>query len=346
MHLLNGFPRSRGFLSIWRMAVRFRYMITEQANSRLKTLVFWEKYGQAATAEAFGVSRRTLFRWAHALANSGGQLDSLNPSSTAPRRRRLRVVSPAIIQSIITLRTDHPRLGKDKLHALLRIQGYSGSCSTVGRILTDLKRQSRLPQATRLSYYAKTGRLTEHPYPCRPKLRRPAGHRVLEVDTIVRFIDGIKRYVITGIDTQSRMAFAGGYSNHGSASATDFLQKTRLVLPDCPTDTQTDNGSEFAKHFHIAVSELGLHFNTHPRLPKENAHIERFNRTLNEEFIQYNRDLLRDDLPEFNRQLIDWLLWYNTGRPHHALGNVSPLRKLVATLPAKECHMLWTHTRL
>ena len=117
------------------------------------------------------------------------------------------------------------------------------------------------------------------------------------------------------------------------------------MLPDCPTAVQTDNGSEFALHFSSAVSQLGLtHYHTYPRSPKMNAHVERFNRTLDEEFLRYHRGLLRDDVRTFNEKLVDWLLWYNGERPHYALGLVAPLRFMMASLPVAECHMWWTYT--
>ena len=252
-----------------------------------------------------------------------------------------------IIERIITLRREHPRLGKDKVRALLAAEGYRGSISTVGRILGDLKKQGKLPQPTRYSFYAKTGMLIERKArKHKKKLRRPRGYRVLEVDTIVRFIDGVKRYILTGVDTEKRVAFAACYTNHGSLSASDFLRRAHEVLPDCPQALQTDNGSEFALHFASAAQELGItHFHTYPRTPKMNAHVERFNRTLDEEFLRYHRALMRDDVGALNTVLVDWLLWYNGERPHHALGQVSPFRAMMLSLPAKECQMWWTHTK-
>lgn len=214
---------------------------------------------------------------------------------------------PAVAERIIELRTLHPRLGKEKVHALLLREGYAASVSTVGRILVDLKTQGKLPTPVRYSFYGRTGRLIEQkPKKPRKKLRRPKGYRVLEVDTVVRFIDGAKRYILTGVDTERRTAFAACYTNHGSASAADFLSRARQVLPDCPDAVQTDNGSEFALHFVAAVEERGLtHFHTYPRSPKMNAYVERFNRTLDEEFLRFNRALLRDDVSAFNERLID-----------------------------------------
>ena len=46
-----------------------------------------------------------------------------------------------------------------------------------------------------------------------------------------------------------------------------------------------------------------------------------------------------DDVAAFNEKLVDWLLWYNGERPHYALGQIAPLRFIMASLPIQECHM-------
>jgi len=345
MRIFNKFKGTKGFISTWQRVIRLSYMITEQAKQRVRILAFWDKHGFEATQEAFGTSSRTLFRWASKLNQANGQLEALNPASRAPQTKRQRQTAKILTDRIIALRAEHPRLGKDKLYGILKDEGYeTGSISTVGRILGDLKKKGLIPKQVKVSLSAKTGKMIERPYKPRKKQRRPKGHRVLEVDTIVRYIDGVKRYILTAIDTEGKTTFAGAYTNHGSASAADFLSKARTVIPLCPNDTQSDNGSEFDKYFHKVAKQTGEHFYIHPRTPKENAHIERFNRTLNEEFLIYHRALLRDDVSAFNEALVEWLLWYNTKRPHYALGNISPFKYIMSTLPAAECHMLWTHT--
>lgn len=77
-----------------------------------------------------------------------------------------------------------------------------------------------------------------------------------------------------------------------------------------------------------------------------NAEIERFNRTLSDAFIKHNKLLLAYDIDTFNQKLIDWLLWYNTRRPHLSLGLISPLKYIVSTLSEKESHILWTDTKV
>jgi transposase InsO family protein len=124
------------------------------------------------------------------------------------------------------------------------------------------------------------------------------------------------------------------------------MKKFKSVAPLQLTHVQTDNGSEFANHFEMYLEKNGIvHFHTYPKCPKMNTEIERFNRTLSDAFIKQNRYLLAYDIDVFNQKLIDWLLWYNTRRPHWALGLVSPMQYIVSTLSAEESHMLWTDTK-
>ena len=65
----------------------------------------------------------------------------------------------------------------------------------------------------------------------------------------------------------------------------------------------------------------------YPRSPKINAVVERFNRTIKEEFI--NRcDSLYYDMVRFNQKLLKYLNWYNQKRPHYSLGYQSPVKYL------------------
>jgi transposase InsO family protein len=79
-----------------------------------------------------------------------------------------------------------------------------------------------------------------------------------------------------------------------------------------------------------------------------NAHVERFNRTIQEEFVDYHMQELID--PEvFNKNLIDWLVWYNTERPHYAFKNKPSPVQFILSLPRslkinQECKTGWTYT--
>lgn len=345
MRIFNVFRGTKGWLSMWERGVRFRYMRNEtEVRRRVKILDFWHTHGVDATTDAFGVSRRTLYRWQHALAAAGGCLESLDLKSTAPMRRWHRTISPEIETFIVQERTLHPRLGKKKLTVLLNHHGHPVSESWVGRVIHDLTQRGILATPARLSFYARSGRHYERRRTKRIKQRR-RHRRGMELDTVVRFIDGTKRYILTAIDVERRFSFAGAYTTHSSASAADFLEKLTEVCPFPITELQTDNGSEFAFRFEEACAKLHLtHFHTYPRSPRMNGTIERFNRTLSEDFIAQHRALLRDDLHVFNEKLVDWLLWYNTTRPHEGLGLMSPLAYIVSTVSKEECQKYWTRT--
>lgn len=349
MRIFNKFRGTKGFISLWEQMIRFRYMITEEAKERTRILAFWEHHGLLATKEAFNVSRPTLFRWQKVLEEGHGKLDALNKKSTAPKKRRKRIIPDAVKDFILMERKFDPHLSKDKLSILMRQDGIANlSASTVGRMLSDLKGQGILPKETKLSLSGKTGRLIERkPMKIKKKLRsKDHSGGLVKADSIVRFVNGIKRYIVTAIDKETKFAFAYAYKNHSSNAAANFMQKFKVVAPISLTHIQTDNGSEFAKHFEIYLQKNKVvHFHTYPRSPKMNSEIERFNRTLSDAFIKQRQMLLAYDIDQFNKKLIDWLLWYNTRRPHWSLGLVSPLRYIVMTLPVEESQMLWTDTR-
>ena len=351
MRQFNKYKGTKGFITMWERVIRFRYMITEQAKKRCRILAFWERHGTEATKEAFGVSERTLFRWQKSLRKTGGQLEGLNATSTAPKRRRKREVDIKVHGYLINQRKEHYRIGKKKLAILLKEDlNISYSESKIGRILSDLKKRNLLPSHNRVSMHAKTGHIHERIIKKRKKLRRKdynpekAGDLV-QIDTIVKFINGVRRYIMTAIDIESDFAFAYGYTHLSSSTGRDFLKKLQEIAPFKITHIQTDNGLEFEKYFRDYLEkEKIIHFHNYPRCPKMNAYIERFNRTIQEQFINWHLMSLRDDISTFNKNLMDWLIWYDTKRPHESLGLVSPLKYIISTLPKDDCHMWWTRT--
>lgn len=339
---------------MWERTIRFRSMRNKQeVDRRVKALSFWEKHGFEAVRDAYGISRPTLFRWRKALNDREGRLEALDPKSTAPKKCPQRVVPLGVETFIIDERTEHPRLGKEKLAVLLKTEkGIILSASTVGRIISNLKERKLLLAYTKAYLSGKTGKVLEHaPRKTAKKQRIPRDFRperagdLLEIDAVILIQDGKRRYILTAIDRESDFAFAYAYKTLSSASAADFLHKLLAIVPFTVRRIQTDNGSEFAKHFAAELERLGIpHFHTHPRSPKMNAFVERFNRTIQEEHAYLHRATLAHDIVRFNEGLVDWLLWYDTKRPHHSLGLLSPMQYLVSTLTAEESQMLWTST--
>jgi hypothetical protein len=101
MKIFNKFKGTKGFVSLWERVIRFRYMITDEAKRRAEILAFWEKHGREATEEAFKVTERTLYRWQRAIREGHGKLEALNKQSTAPKRRRKRIIPDKVKELIL-----------------------------------------------------------------------------------------------------------------------------------------------------------------------------------------------------------------------------------------------------
>ena len=332
MRIRHNYLRIKGARLLYDYSLKNNYMITKKAEQRLKILQFWRKYGLQASYDAYGVSRSTLYSWWKTYKESGNLTSSLNPKSQAPHKRNKRIINPKILAEIKRIRLkEHPNLGKSKLkiylneycdkHGLNKI-----SESTIARIIKDKKIYYHSQR------YSHTGKVLKKPK--KPKLRKPydfvakeAGDLV-EIDTIVRHDWGVKRYIITAVDVKSRYAFAYEYKRHSSASARDFFKKLEESFPFHIKRVQTDNGTEFHKNFKEYLSKKGVtHYWNYKGKPSKNGHVERFNRSIQEEFIN-QRTVLLEDIEGFNDQLVDYLLWYNIKRPHWALGLKSPVQYL------------------
>lgn len=329
-------------------------MITKKALHKARVLVFWDKYGLAATIEAFKVKRRTLFNWKKQFKTGNFKPEALNEKSKTPRTKRKRLWPAEVIAEIKRLRWAHPNLGEDKLYPeLLEFCETHGlrcpKSSTISRLIKDLGGLRITPQ--KVSHFGKI-----KPLKRRKVLRKPKDFKVeypghlVALDTIEKHLDGSRRYVITFEDIYTRFGFAWSTKSHASKAAKEFFELCLKIFPFPIIFVLTDNGSEFAKEFSKKLKELHLtHYHTYPRTPKMNAHLERFNRTIQDEFIDFNQnELLATET--FNNKVIDYLIWYNTKRVHCAFQNkLSPLQFIMSiesnnfNLP-QECKVGWTYT--
>ncbi len=323
---------------------------SEVADFRLKVIEFHKTYGMAATIAAYGVTKPTLYRWKKILVDNQGRLESLIPTSTAPKRKRVMITDPKVLEFIKQLREKRNHLGKEKIKPLLddyclKEKITSISESTIGKVIK------------RYNFYPKSRRIYHNPSHSHSKARlsyktkvkrspKPAGYGYVEVDTVVRFIHGIKLYVLNAVDVNLKFQFSYGYMRLNSKNSTDFLKRLELVYPiiNGIHSVQTDNGLEFMGEFDDYLGRKQIkHLFIYPRCPKINAYVERANRTLIEEFIEGNEHLVLDDIHDFNCALVDYLVWYNTERVHKSLGNVSPINNLLKNLPPKS-QMYVTYT--
>jgi putative transposase len=306
------------------------------------------------------VSRSTVYICKQKLKVGHGRQSSLAPISKRPKQVRRGGDYSWHRQQILALREQYPGLGKDKLAILLNQDAHKTdqppiSVSTIGRLITELQNKGQLPTRYQLSLSAKTGKLLDkHKHRSRLKKARRGSFRpqqpgdLVQVDCVIKIIGGLRRYIISAIDYRSEFSFSYGYVSLNSTNAADFLVKLRQVAPFEIQRVQTDNGSEFYKHFHAATEKLTItHFWNYPRSPKMNAKIERYNRTVQEEFADWHQATMAENIHEFNQELMEWLIWYNTKRPHWSLNLKSPMQYLLnlLQLPLTESRMLWTDTQ-
>jgi putative transposase len=300
----------------------------EQIRYRLKVLDHAHKHGIKAAIDAFDVSERTIKYWRAKLRNGNGVLKELASKSTRPLKTRERSWTNEVINYVRDIKLEHPKLGKDKISVLLKDElNEVVSPSSVLNIINELKRRGELKDRVKLRFSVKTGKqIIIKPVKRKTKLRikdytpdNPGD--LIQLDTIVIFVNGKRYYTLTAIDILTRLAYAYISTSHTSANAERFLKSLSRQFGYDIKRVQTDNGSEFHKCFDEACAKLNIiHYFNYPHSPKMNAFVERFNRTVQEEFLNRHKNLfLIQDLDTINRHLNNYLDYYNNRRPHWGL---------------------------
>lgn len=307
----------------WRKLAELLHL-SRAARGRLEWLIFWERNLKEAslTCRHFGIARKTFYKWLKRFDQNF--LRGLEDNSRAPHRARRREYTSRQYEKVVALRREHLRYGKMKLLELYRrkypgeqdISSWKIQCiiKASGLYYNPFK-QAKINR--KRSVAAARKKITE-------LKRKPSSGFLLCLDTVVRYWQGQKRFILTAIDRHTKVAFARMYQSHSSAAARDFLYRLHLLLDGRIENVQTDNGSEFHRHFQEACENLNLpHYWSRAKTPKDNAVCERFNRTLQDEFVAFGN--MTTDIPEFNRRLTEWLVEYNFRRPHQALGYLPPI---------------------
>jgi transposase InsO family protein len=283
----------------------------------------------AFTARHFGISRQTFYRWWRRY--DPHDLSRLEDRSHRPHQLRQPTWSAAQVQTVLALRREYPRWGKDKLAVLLRRKGFGLSTSMVGRILGHLKRRGVLVETSPLAAArARRKKMRGRPWACRkPRfwpIRKPGD--LVQLDTKeIRPQRGVVLKHFSARDMVSRWDVVEVHQRATSLAAAHFLDTLVSRMPFPIAALQVDGGSEFAAEFETACQQRGLPlFVLPPRSPKLNGRVERSHRTHHEEFYQVIPD--RWNVASLNPQLRRWEHIYNTVRPHQALGYQTPLEFL------------------
>ena len=203
----------------------------------------------APTAKHFGISRKPFHKWFNRFKGSKYNVKCLADQSKAPRHKRTWEITLTYEERIRRLRSKYPHYGKRKLKALYEKE-HREEIST-WKIERVIRRHKLYPDQKKAEKIArKRARAGQKPKKGITQLVKEGRPCLLfHIDTIVVYWNGLKRYILTGVDHVSKLGYARMYKNKSSRSAADFLYRLRYLVnqPVVPTcREQTDNGSEFA----------------------------------------------------------------------------------------------------
>ena len=295
--------------------------LSQEAKSRLKWMDYYRQTKNISlTCRHFNISRKTFHKWKNIY--DPYNLATLESGDRAPKRKRQREITSEQEMRIVQLRKQHIRYGKEKI--ALRYQEIHRETISAWKVQKTIEKYRLYYHPLRTEKIRKKRARSQNKKRITQLKQKKVSGFLLQVDTVVIYWNQFKRYIVTGIDKYSKIAFARMYEKHSSYNSRDFLYRLNYLLDSKIENVQTDNGSEFLKHFDRACTKLEInHYFSRNHTPKDNAVLERFNRTIQEEFVnQGNFDL---DCERFNRNLTEWLVEYNFRRPHQSLGYIAPI---------------------
>jgi IS30 family transposase len=250
-----------------------------------------------------GYAQGTIVKWSHRASSSFPRI--IETRSSRPKSSP-RALGEQLVGKIIKTRIETKRCS-EVVYRTLKEEGLEVSLSSVKRTL------SRYGLLRKRSPWKKTRR-----YPPRPDVLM-AGDMV-EMDTIhLVDKDGKRTYIYTAIDLYSRYGFAMLSEKADALASIRFTRQVRRYFDFRIKVIQTDNGPEFKKFFSDFLTRNNIqHRYIHPRSPNENGHVERFNRTIQEEMPRHELCIL---LP---KDIQAYLKHYNEKRMHMGIEYKTP----------------------
>ena len=294
-------------------------------------------------ARLAGLHENTLYNWKSRFLESG--LESLQDKSKAALRHP-NEYSEEVKDKIRFLRKEG--LGKEKRHLgpkvirqrLLKRYGIYASPSGIGKLLN---RECLIPEE-------KKRRRPKRDRVKTCKIHEPGELMQLDVKYAIKSYAGYWFYEFDAIDYVTDTVFGDIYEVQSNLESYLFLKSLQKKTPFLLRGVQTDNGSIFTNYytgykksadpqnprrhpFDLLCRELNLnHYLIDPGKPAQNGKIERFHRTVEEEFYQTNSF---KDLNSLRKKFRDYLYYYNNEREHQGLNMLTPLEKL-QTFPQYE----------
>jgi transposase InsO family protein len=310
---------------------------------RLSALQLAEALGNATEAcRRRGISRTQFYEYKKRFKTHGLEgLKDLPPiHKTHPQ-----TTPPETVEKILEISTQNPMWGCTRLSNQLKLRGISVSSPTVQKILIKHDLGSKYQRLLKLEEKALNEkveltpvqvRAIEKANPCfkerHVESSRP-GELLCQDTFYVGHLKGVgKVYMQAVVDTYGSYAFAYLHTSKLPEHSVAILHND--VLPqyeDWGIEAKavlTDNGREYCGREHhpyelyLNLNDLS-HRNTKVKSPQTNGFVERFNRTVLDEFFRPAfRQKFYESVEALQKDLDKWLKFYNNERPHQGYRNM------------------------
>ena len=229
------------------------------------------------------------------------------PTKSSRPKSHPKQLSKEIVDKIVKKRLEHGRYA-EAVHRELLNDGIQVSLSSVKR---TLERRHLIKKRSPWKRF--------HPHQDRPYPLKSGD--LVQIDTIHRMIDDKKRlYVFVLIDVFSRWTYARAYERMNGRKSLRFVEEAQRHAPFQFSMLQSDHGPEFSNWFVARIRKN--HRYTRIGKPNDNSHIERFNRTIQEECL----DKIPNDVSKINCALKKYLRYYNYERVHGGINYQIPMQ--------------------
>ncbi len=304
----------------------------EKSRGNAMQEVILEKRSIAQVARRFGKNRSTIYRWIkkwrmqqNVLLENPGR-----PSRPLGKAFRWQYVKWNIPTLSSAPKTHPSALNENIVAAILRIRQCKYECAEI--IHYKLAKEGINVSLSSIKRVIKRNELWRRKRRYRWNEKRPlptAPGELIQTDTVhyVNPLDHSKMYIYTVIDLYTRMAYAKISPNLSEKGAAETIFEAQEYMQFSFKMVQSDNGAEFQNHFQGRLNNKGIKTrHSRVRHPNDDAHIERFNRTLRKECIgQYNPN---KNINFINSKLNRFIRYYNYDRIHLGIGLKTPYEVL------------------
>jgi len=272
-------------------------------------------WSQAKVARHLGYPQGTISKWVKKAPWDGRK----NIPTMSSRPHHFPGALPQEIVDVIVLEREKRNRCAEVVHDGLKKKDIMVSLSSVKR---TLERQGLIKKRSPWKRWHDT-----FPRPVVEKLGD-----LIQIDTIHIQPRGERKfYVYTAIDLFSRFTYAKVVWHIDTHESLNFVQEAERAAGFSFHTVQSDNGQEFSSWFTEHIGVMGIaHRHSRVRKPNDNAHIERFNRTLEEECL----DHAPKRFLSYRDAIKTYLAYYNGERSHMGINFMTPLKKIAESIPS------------